>query len=144
MSKPFSGKILALLCILAYLASGYGYVHAAVWCFGVDGHTRYKVPAAGGCGPVTQAEKQADPAAPALAKPACCGPCLDIPTSFTARALSGKRLEAKLAPAAVSVASLLPARSPAAAALALPSRLPQPPPAANAPLTHLKTVVLLN
>jgi hypothetical protein len=145
MFRLFQRKILALFCLLIYLASGYGSAYAAVWCFGSDGHIEFKVAPKPGCTPAAQTENQATAVCgSALVKSECCGPCLDIPTSYTALQVTGKRLEAKKAPADIPAALFLSSRPPVTVALAVPNRLPRPPPSANSPLSHLKTVVLLN
>jgi hypothetical protein len=141
MFRPVRGKILALLCLLIYLVSGYGSAYAAVWCFGSDGHIEFRVAPKTGC---AQTANQAAVCGSALVKSECCGPCLDIPTSYTSRAISGKRLAAQQAPTDITAAFFLSSRPPVTAALAVSNRLPNPPPSTNAPLSHLKTVVLLN
>jgi hypothetical protein len=145
MFRPVRGKILILLCLLIYLVSGYGSAYAAVWCFGSNGHIEFKVAPKTGCAPAVQTENQVTAVCGSvLVKSECCGPCLDIPTSYTSRAISGKRLAAQQAPSDIPAAFFLPFRSPVTIALAVSNRLPQSPPSANSPLSHLKTVVLLN
>jgi len=145
MFRPVRGKILVLLCLLIYLVSGYGSVYAGVWCFGNDGHIDFKVALKAGCAPAAQTKDQATAVyGPAQVKSECCGPCLDIPTSYTALQVTGKRLEAQKAPTDIPAAFFLSSRPPVTVALAVSNRLPQPPPSANSPLSHLKTVVLLN
>jgi hypothetical protein len=145
MFRLFQRNILALFCLLIYLASGYGSVYAGVWCFGSDGHIEYKFAPKPGCAPAAQTENQANAVCGSvLVKSECCGPCLDIPTSYTACQVTGKRLEAQQPPAAIPATLILSSRPPVTVAPAVPNRLPQPPPSANSPLSHLKTVVLLN
>jgi hypothetical protein len=145
MFRPVRGKILALLCLLIYLVSGYDSVYAGVWCFGNDGHIDFKVAPKAVCAPAAQTENQATAVCgSAQVKSECCGPCLDIPTFYTSRAISGKRLAAQQAPTDIPADFFLSSRPLVTVALAVSNRLPQPPPSANSPLSHLKTVVLLN
>lgn len=145
MFRSTPGKTLILFCLLIYLASGYGSAYGGVWCFGSNGHIDLKVAPKTGCSPAAKTKNHATSACgSSLLKAECCGPCLDIPTNFTALQVIGKRLEAKKAPADIPVAFFSPSRPPTTVTLAVSHQFPQPPPSANSSLSQLKTVVLLN
>lgn len=144
MSFPHA-KILSILCLLMFLVSGSVGAAPAIRCFGSDGHVDIRLAVEGRCVPETRCtvESQAG-CAPALAAPSCCGPCLDLPTSFTARTVSVKRLPGPPAQAEISAAlQALPHPRLVATSAALRHFSPSPL-AASSPLRHLKTVVLLN
>jgi|GEM_PF-3456039 len=145
MSRLFQRKILVSLCLLIYLASGYGSAHAMVWCFGSDGHIGLKVALESGCTAASDATKhKIAGCGSSLVKSDCCGSCLDISTTYAARQIVAKRLEPERARTVVSDIFSPYILPPATGTLSIPNQLPHPPPSANTPLSHLKTVVLLN
>ena len=146
MSLRRPRKILSLACLLIYLAAGYGSAHAAVWCFGADGHVEYKLGLKAACStPTTRtAGRGVDLCRSSPADSGCCGPCLDVPTSCAAPTVGGKRLESRRSPAVIPVVFQSQSFPRSIVGRAVSNRLSQPPPAASSPLSHLETVVLLN
>ncbi len=145
MPKAFFLKIITLLSLLVFLAAGHGGAHAAVWCFGNDGHLAFKVTPDARCAPADNSSRSLSPQChDGWEDGDSCSPCLDIPASFGTRTHSGKRIE-RLQLADAFSASPAPAwRAIATAFTPRTERIRVQPPVPSPHLAHLRTVVLLN
>jgi len=145
MLRRIRSIVLSLLLLPTVALAGFGNPNTTVWCIDLDGHQGCSAGKATDCATSILTDNQFRFTLDSVSSDvACCGPCLDVSVTHTAQTASGVRLSPASPPLVTSAPRLLTYLSPVPAQLDIFPRLLQAHLKNNSPLSHLKTVVLLN
>ncbi len=133
---------------LMYLLTGIGpgAAYGFVWCFGEDGHSELEFVAGSSCATDREDDSGLNSLLPGCGMEAAdehCGPCRDIPASYTSIQSRSRSIQAA-AVTAVSPAPVITPSFPVFLKTIQTNLYPQPPPRPNPLLASIRSVVLLN